>query len=460
MTPSAALLGWLILLIALLRFDPAREPETSPALWVPIIWLFIAGSRLPSQWLGINPRVNALEEGNSVDRTVYTTLIVLAIGILLSRSFRWAEFFSQNIALTAFVSFALVSVLWSDYPLIAFKRWIRDLGDYFVVLVVLSDRRPADAVRTVLRRVCYLLIPLSVVFVKYFPALGIHYSVWTGAPEFAGVTTSKNTLGGICLLSGLVFFWDTAMRWSNRKRPREKRIILVNLALLTMTLWLLDLSSSATAQVCLVLGCLVILATHSEALRRHPGFLQTLIPAGYILYLIVTFGLGLTGELASAVGRDPTLTGRTVIWKAVLSTGTNPLLGTGYESFWLGPRLAHVWTQTGPGINETHNSYLDIYVNLGLIGLFILICILIVSFKKICRELKRVSNLGSFGAAVWAVTVFAGTTEVVMKNGLPWMVFLLGTLVPQWGPRRQRLSGTGYGMKAAIVYPGSRASVR
>jgi O-antigen ligase len=303
------------------------------------------------------------------------------------------------------------------------------------------------------------LIPLSVVFVKYFPALGIHYSVWTGAPEFAGVTTSKNTLGGICLLSGLLFFWDTALLWSNRKQSREKRIVLVNLAFLAMTLWLLDLSNSATAQVCLVLGCLVIVATHSKALRRHPGFLQALIPAGYVVYLILMFGLGLHGELAGAVGRDPTFTGRTVIWKAVLSVVTNPLVGTGYESFWLGPRLTQVWTQTGPGINETHNSYIDVYVTLGLIGLLMLICILIASFKKVCRELKRASGLGSFGAAVWAVTVFAGTTEVVMKNGLPWMVFLLGTLISQRSPSRAGVSVSASRMTGTLVSPGSRASV-
>jgi len=47
MPPSLALFLWLVLLLLLLRFDPARDPETSLALWVPVIWLFIDGSRLP-----------------------------------------------------------------------------------------------------------------------------------------------------------------------------------------------------------------------------------------------------------------------------------------------------------------------------------------------------------------------------------------------------------------------------
>lgn len=460
MSSSVALLVWAILLVGLLRFDPAREPKTSPALWVTVIWMFIAGSRLPSQWFGagIMSRPDALEEGNSLDRTIYSVLIALGIAILMSRSFKWVEFFRRNLALTAFLCFALVSILWSDYSFIALKRWFRDLGDYVMILVVLSDPRPLDATRTMLRRLCYLLIPLSILFIKYYPQLGIHYSVWTGAPEFAGVATSKNTLGGACLISGLAFFWDTATRWSDRKKSREKRIILINIAFIAMTFWLLKLCDSATSRTCLLLGCLVIAAAHSKAFQRRPRLLQVLVPAAYIGYLTLAFGLGLNGELAGAVGRDPTFTGRTVIWKAVLSTRTNPLVGTGYESFWLGPRLFQVWAQTGVGINEAHNTYLDIYLNLGLIGLFLLLSFLIASYGRICGELRRHSSLGSLGAATWAVIIFAGTTEVVMKNGLPWMLFLLGAGlrgVSYAGSRSKLLPAVASGWDSTISHGGA-----
>ena len=101
-----------------------------------------------------------------MDRTIYSALILLAIGILMSRSFKWGSFFSRNLALMAFLSFALLSVFWSDFPFVAFKRWFRDFGNYLVILVVLSDPRPLEAVRTLLRRFCYLLIPLSVLLIS------------------------------------------------------------------------------------------------------------------------------------------------------------------------------------------------------------------------------------------------------------------------------------------------------
>ncbi|HLH32160.1 MAG TPA: hypothetical protein VKY31_13235, partial [Terriglobia bacterium] len=96
MPPLIALSLWFVLLLALLCFDPAKIRGASAALWVPTAWMFIAGSRLPSQWLGaITGRQWAvnLQDGNPLDRSVDLFLIVLAIAILLSRSFEWGSFF-------------------------------------------------------------------------------------------------------------------------------------------------------------------------------------------------------------------------------------------------------------------------------------------------------------------------------------------------------------------------------
>ncbi len=433
MPPFVALILWFILLLALLYFDPAKDARTSPALWVPVIWMFIVGSRLPSQWLGgqVGQAAEALQEGNPLDRSVYFILMLLAIGILISRSFNWGNFFARNLALMAFVCFALVSVCWSDFPFVAFKRWFRDFGNYLVILVALSDPLPLEAIRTVLRRLCYLLIPLSIVLVKYYPEIGRQYSTWEGTTMYVGAATSKNMLGVLCLVSGIFFFGDTVTRWSQRKDRRTKRILLLNGAFLAMTLWLLNLSESATSRVCLVLGCLIIATLHSKGFRRRPGLLKTLIPVVVCVYLVLAFGLGvdINAVLAEAVGRNPTLTGRTQIWNVLLSMHTNPLVGTGYQSFWLGSRLQWVWHQPGiGGINEAHNGYLDIYLNLGLVGVFLLTVFLIASYRTICRRLQSPSSLASFSLVVWTILVFYNVTEAAFEGGLLWLALLPGVL--------------------------------
>ena len=426
MPSSVALLLWLILLIGLLCFDPAKDLGTSPALWVPAIWIFIQGSRLPSQWFGVQvgQAGQALEEGNSLDRSVYFILMLLAIGILVSRSFNWSDFFGRNLALVAFLSFALLSVMWSDFPFVAFKRWFRDLGNYLVVLVALSDRQPLEAVRTLLRRLSYLLIPLSILLIRYYPQIGKQYD-WVGNAMYVGPTTGKNLLGVVALLSGLFFFWDTVTRWSDRKERRTRRIIRVNFAFLAMTLWVLNLANSATSRVCLVLGCLVIAAAHSKVFRRRPALLKVLIPTGFCLYVILALGFGMNGDMAGAVGKDPTLTDRTQIWGFLLNMHTNPLLGTGYETFWLGPRLQWFWQMSGEGhINEAHNGYLEVYLNLGIIGLLLLVGFLMASYRTICRRLTPFSSFASLSLALWIVFLFYNVTEAGFRSGLMWLVLL------------------------------------
>jgi exopolysaccharide production protein ExoQ len=434
MPPFLALLLWFGLLLWLLHFDPAKVPQTSSALWVPVIWMFILGSRLPSQWLGgqMGIAAHSLEEGNPLDRTISSALILLAIGILISRSFRWGQFLARNVPLMAFLSFALLSVIWSDSSLVAFKRWFRDLGNYMVILVALSDRRPLEAVRTLLRRLFFLLIPLSIVLIKYYPEIGKSWDSWTGVAQYSGVTTGKNMLGVQCLVSGLFFFWDTVTRWVGRKERRAKRIILVNVAFIAMTLWLLYISDSDTSRICLVVGCLVIAAAHSKAVKRRPTLLTALIPLGICGYLVlaVGFGINVSAMVAELVGRDPTLTDRTKIWSFLLSMKTSPLFGTGYESFWLGPRLEWFWQNAGLGhINEAHNGFLEVYLNLGIIGLSLLGWFLIASYRNICRKLERFSAFGSLSLALWTILLFYSVTEAGFRSGLMWLTFLLGAIV-------------------------------
>ncbi len=432
MPPSLALLVWLVLLLGLLCFDPAKARGTSLALWVPLTWMFFVGSRLPSQWLGdpVGTSAEAYQEANPLNRSVFLVLIVAAICILISRSFRWDDFFTRNWCLMAFLFFALASVFWSDFPLITFKRWFRDLGTYLVILVVLSDPHPLEAVRTVLRRFCYLVIPLSILLVKYYPEIGRAYDTWTGAPMFVGATTNKNLLGVACLVAGIFFFWDTVVRWPDRAERRTRRIILVNVAFIAMTFWLLYHADSATSRVCLVIGSLVILAVASKAFKRHPTFFKVIIPASFCSYVILAYWFNANAYLTRVVGRDATLTDRTFIWETLLNMKTNPLVGTGYRSFWLGTRLQTVW-QTSRAINEAHNGYLDIYLNLGMIGLVLLLGFLIASYRTIWDRFRSSRPHASLTLAFWTIFLFYNVTEAAFDNSLLWLILMLGAIAVQ-----------------------------
>ena len=427
MPPAIAVVVWSALLVLLLRYDSRKDPKVSPALWIPAIWMFFLGSRTAAQWLGATQTsvAAAFMEGNNIDRGLSLGLMALAICVLIARRTSVIAFVVRNPVVAAFLVFALASVTWSDYPLVSFKRWVRDLGTYFMVILVLSDPRPLEAICAVVRRSSYLLLFLSVVLIKYFPAMGVLYDAFSGLPEYAGATTSKNMLGVVCLISGTFYFWDTLRRWPERRAPGGKLRVIVNIALITMTLWLLRLSNSATSQLCLVIGCGVVALFRTKWAFRHPRGAIALIPTGIVIYAVLESTVGLSGLVAEFFGRDPTLHGRTGIWSTLLSVQTHPLVGVGYQSFWVGERLQVVWQLLNVQfLNEAHNGYLEIYLSLGAIGLTLMVAIMLTSFVRISRRFAVSPSMASLGLALWSIMVVYNFAESAFAASLLWTVFL------------------------------------
>lgn len=446
MPPSLALLIWLVSLLALFWFDPGRESKTSAALWVPLTWLFFIASRSPSQWLAQNSATTigqALEDGNPLNRAIFLCLTVLAFAILVSRSFKWRRFALQNSALVLFLAYTLVSVAWSDFPLASFKKWFRDAGIYMTVLVIVTDRDRLAAVRTVLRRLWYLTVPLSIVLVKYYPNVGRTWSEW-GNMEIAGVTTSKNMLGLLCLASGIFFAWDIVIRWGQRRNKRVRRIMLVNTAFIGMDVYLLHLCGSKTSTVCLILGCLMISAVHTNFGRRHTNWISAMAPVVFFIYLILTVGFGMSAQLSAAVGGSATMSDRTRIWQVLLSVPINSVVGCGYQSFWLGWRIDWVWSRlTGDNVFEAHNGYLQTYLDLGVIGLILVCTFLVATYRDICRQLAQLKPLASLSLGLWFLLLFYNVTEAALGGGILWLMLLTGSVAtPERAKARARASSS------------------
>src|SRR6187200_2884208 len=87
MPPSIALLACVVTIVVLMRLDIGRTPQVSKAIWVPFIWMLILSTRLPAQWLNLMPASNAeaFAEGSPLDRTIYLTLTLIGVCILVSR---------------------------------------------------------------------------------------------------------------------------------------------------------------------------------------------------------------------------------------------------------------------------------------------------------------------------------------------------------------------------------------
>lgn len=387
MTPSLASCLCFAFIVWLLWRDLKQNTAVSGAIWIPVFWILLIGARLPSEWMAgsaamLNASGSALVEGSPLDRNLFLGLMLAGAVVLVRRSPSWSSLATNNVAITLFFTFTFISIFWSEFPLTAFKRWHKVFGHVIMALVVLTESSPHLAFATLLRRCAYVLIPVSVLFVKYYPELGRGYDMWTGALVEFGVTTNKNALGNLCFIFGVFF---VAMLFV---APKGRRIVAgteryIALAFLAMSGWLLIRAQSSTCLVSAIVGTSVILGMRTEMIRRH--FSALLVSACLVAGLLLAF-TDIKDEFITSLGEDTTLTGRTELWDDLQAIEINPLVGVGFESFWLGDRLERLWRKYWWHPNQAHNGYFETYLNLGLIGLLLQCSMMLAGYVKARRQ--------------------------------------------------------------------------
>ncbi|MBE3101810.1 MAG: O-antigen ligase family protein, partial [Firmicutes bacterium] len=316
--------------------------------------LYIASKPL-AVWF---PSSGATPESSPMDRVFLIVLILAALYVLFRRKFPWSSAIKGNIWVIFLLGYMLASVLWSHIPGTAIIRWVRELEAVLMAFVVLSELKPRQALEGILRRTTYILIPFSVLLIRYFPKYGVQYGRWSGAQSWIGVTLQKNGLGRLCLIAIFFLFWSLVRRRQGHNPPVWKYQTIMELTILAMALWLLKGPGvgaySATAVVALFVGLFVYAGL---ALLRKFDISITAGPLMAIVSIFIIFGIltlftgaSAVGSIAPSIGRDATLTDRTEVWRTLLPIAMkHPILGHGFGSFWT-PRTRELFM-----ISEGHN---------------------------------------------------------------------------------------------------------
>ena len=433
MNPSLASLVYACGIAGLFYLDRDNSVRTSKALWLPVVYLWVVGSRPVSDWLGIAPAVgtNVQLDGSPVDRALFAALLIAAICVLFHRGRRTLSFLNANGPILIYFLFCLVSILWSDFPVVAFKRWTKAIGDVLMILIVVTDEQPVVALRRLFSRTGFLLIPVSLLLIKYYPSLGRGYDNWSGQQMFVGATLNKNSLGVITFVLLLGVVWRVlALLRSDEMHQHRRRHLLAQGTLLVLGVYLLMITNSATSSVCFIIGTGLLLMTNLRFVRRHVATVHVLVLA--LVLTASSFMLfGGTASGANALGRDATLTGRTNIWAAVIPMAPNPLVGAGFESFWLSPRVYERLARLFPGLplNEAHNGYIEVYLELGWVGLGLIGLISIDGYRRSVKAFRREPALGGLLIAYILCTMIYSVTEAGFRMMDPiWIFFLLGVI--------------------------------
>jgi O-antigen ligase len=128
----------------------------------------------------------------------------------------------------------------------------------------------------------------------------------------------------------------------------------------------------------------------------------------------------------SVLQREMTLTGRTDLWTDLLSEQINPLIGVGYQSFWLGPVAQQYWEKYSFHPNQAHNGYLELYLNGGIIAVFLLVAMMVSAGRRLKADLLAGKSFAIFCFSFLVVALVYNWTEAMFsKMTIVWFVLIM-----------------------------------
>lgn len=427
MNPSLATAIFVVGITGLFWLDRDKSVRTSKALWLAVVWVWIIASRSIAGWLDLTA---TRKNDSPVDQFVAACLVASGIIVLALRSRELRRVFKSGWPILIYFSYCLLSASWSDFPGQGLKRWIRAMGDLVMVIIVVTDPQPTAALKRFFSRVGFVLLPASILMLKYYPNISHVYDQW-GLQMNTGVAMDKNMLGVGTFVLTLGAAWQVLRLLANSNQPNRGKCLLAQGTLLCFGISLLFIAHSATSGSCFALGAIFMLATSLDRFRRRPAMVHTLL-MGILLLGSLTAALGGEGAVAKSMGRKEDLTGRTEIWALLIHMVPNPVVGAGFESFWFGPRLAKLWVIDGGafyGINEAHDGYLEVYLNLGMIGVGLLAVILFRGYRNSIDAFRRDPMFGNLTLAYVLTAAVYSITEAGFRMGNPIWFFLLLSVV-------------------------------
>lgn len=425
-TTAVSVLGALAVVLSLMVPAARRDP------------ILVAAGMLLATRFGILYAISESDSGRA--GAAYSILVAACAALLLLRHPRaLRDLVSVNVLFVLFVLWTGVSLLWAGDMVLALATVVRlwTFIAFGVALAAVGRARPAQAVPPSdadassfaalpgesgasefgrVARPSQLVLTVALCLSVGLSVLAPAQAYPQGAGRLAGFWNWNSAIGGVSslvLVSALVWF---ARPGGTAGRARGGWALVSGLVAAGTLL----LSASAT-WIAGTVAAVAVLAL----IRIRNSLLRLLIVAAGL------FGLWAANNLIAAatriLDRDPTLTGRTLLWGEALTViSRRPWLGQGPGGL-----------ADGSGIGRTgefhvHNSYLQAAMDYGFVGAGLLVAALLVGLYRLYRSRKyeHLVLLTSVLAAAYA-------NSLITHPGIA-VVIVAWTLCAADSPRTER----------------------
>jgi exopolysaccharide production protein ExoQ len=395
---------------------------------------------------GIPP--DSTSGGNPIEQALWSGIYLVTFFFLLLRYKHVFYVVTSNkimwFLIGLLVALTLSSALWSQEPGTTVRNSVALAGTTLFGGYLATRYSWREQLR-MLAWALSIMAVLSLLYIFLGPSGGVATDP-EGGVGISGVFGHKQALGKSMALAAMVFFILAASSRSYRW------LLWVGCA---VALVLVLLSESKGALVLLLI--FVPLWPMYKALRwRYTAAVPFLIAlvllgSGAMILLLIN-----AESVLAALGKNTTLTGRTIVWSAVLDMiRERPWLGYGYGAFWRGSEgpSALIPLITGAEFSNAHNAILSVWLDLGLLG----VSVFLLSLSWAILRAIKCARFTTTADGLWPLTYLTfytlnGVMEASspQENDIMWVLFVAVALTPitQHGRYGKIANDTGFARKS------------
>lgn len=309
---------------------------------------------------------------------------ILGILLGLSQYKRILKFAFKDIFLWIFIATTVLSSIWSENPILTIGRSTALFG-VTILGTYLASRYSLTRLFQILCLSLGIVAISSLFFTWFSPSEAIVNDFGRSSWRWQGVLAHPTHFGRIMALSTVS--WLLCLL-----SVQQYRIFSCGMILLSVILTFLSHAVSGYISILFVVALMTVLLTSRGRYRNLVLITWAVIIPSIVLGLLINHNLVLT-----SFNRDITLTGRIPLWIGVFEMiFQQPWFGYGYGAFWTGNGPSTiVWLIAGWKAAHAHNAILDIWLQVGLIGLISFLLSLFRNIFKAIVELNRFNKLES-----------------------------------------------------------------
>jgi exopolysaccharide production protein ExoQ len=347
---------------------------------------------------------------------IFQLIYVITFVLLILRWKKIIYTLQRDKILWILVGLSVASILWSLDPRITFVRCIALIGTSLFGLY-LATRYSLEEQLQILGWTFGTIIVFSLISVFLLPKYGIMAATHAGA--WRGIYNHKNVLGKMMVLSSLIFLLQTNMNF-------RRKLTWVGLSLSIILLLLAKSSAAIVSFSVMVVVFMVVKTFRWRYELMVPALLAVLTSGAGILIVLTNY----VDVLFKLIGKDPTLTGRTDFWVLLLDNVWKHFWwGCGYGAFWQESNsdAALIRYAVGWSVPNAHNGFLDLWLDLGTIGVLTFFISLLGTIVWTCILLRRTKKT----IYIWPLLfisnlALANLTEstLMVRNDIFWVIYV------------------------------------